>query len=122
MREIFDESKEYSEVALTGCLSANTLIPLLNGKKMTMKELSDIRDLDEYVYSFDVNKNEYVPGHLIKAFSTGTKKVYRIYLDNGKYIDATSNHRFMTRDKHWKSIDTGLSIDDSLMPFNTDLE
>ena len=105
-------------LALTGCLTGDTKVPLLNGKTLTMKELSEIGNLDEYVYSYDVEKNLYQPGHLIKAFSTGIKDVYEIILDNGKSFRATSNHRFMLRDKSWKSIDSGLSIGDSLMPLN----
>lgn len=105
-------------LALTGCLTGDTKVPLLNGKTLTMKELSEIGNLDEYVYSYDVEKNLYQPGHLIKAFSTGIKDVYEITLDNGKSFRATSNHQFMVRDKSWKSIDSGLSIGDSLMPLN----
>lgn len=115
LRELFTDPGKYQEVAVTGCLSGDTIIPLLNGKKVTIKTLADIGDLDEYVYSFDVNTNKYVSGHLIKAFSTGVKDTYKITLDNGKSIIATSNHKFLLNDKTWKSIDSGLSIDDVLI-------
>jgi len=116
LREIFDEKNNYSEIVLGGCLTGDTVIPLLNGKKVTMSELVAIGDLDEYVYSYDLETNRYVPGHLVQAFSTGIKEVYEIILDDGSSFKATSTHKFLTRDKHWKSIDTGLSIGDSLMP------
>ena len=119
LRTIFDDRNNFSEIVLGGCLTGDTLIPLLNGNKVTMKQLADIGDLDEYVYSYDVKTEKYTVGHLTQAFCTGVKKVYRIYLDNGKYIDATSTHKFLTRDKHWKSIDNGLSVGDSMMPWNT---
>ena len=116
LRIIFDENSPFSEIVLGGCLTGDTMIPLMNGKKVSMKELAIIGDLDEYVYSYDLETNKYVSGHLISAFTTGVKEVYEITLDDGSSFKATSNHRFLTRDKHWKSIDTGLSIGDSLMP------
>lgn len=108
----------YNTLILTGCLGYDTPIPLLNGKTIAIGDLAKEEKLDEYVYSYDTENNTYVPGHLIAAFSTGVKPVYKIVLNNGTEIKATSNHKFMTRDKRWKSIDSGLSCGDSLMPFN----
>ena len=121
MKKLFptNTTTRYNTLILTGCLGYDTEIPLLNGKVVKIGELADIAkttQLDEYVYSFDLETNQYVPGRLINAFSTGVKKVYRITLDNGESFVATSNHKFLTRDKHWKSIDSGLCIGDSLMP------
>lgn len=121
LKKIFPDNltTNYNTLILTGCLGYDTDIPLLNGKVVKIGELADIAkttQLDEYVYSFDLETNQYVPGHLINAFSTGIKKVYRITLDNGESFVATSNHKFLTRDKHWKSIDNGLCVGDSLMP------
>lgn len=108
----------YNTLILTGCLAYDTPIPLLNGEVVPIGKLAERESIDEYVYSYNVDTNSYVPGHLIAAFSTGVKPVYKIVLDNGTEIKATSNHKFMTRDKHWKSIDSGLAVGDSLMPFN----
>lgn len=121
LKKIFPDNltTNYNTLILTGCLGYDTDIPLLNRKVVKIGELADIAkttQLDEYVYSFDLETNQYVPGHLINAFSTGIKKVYRITLDNGESFVATSNHKFLTRDKHWKSIDNGLCVGDSLMP------
>ena len=121
MKKLFptNTTTNYNTLILTGCLGYDTEIPLLNGKVMKIGELADIAkttQLDEYVYSFDLETNHFVPGHLINAFSTGVKKVYRITLDSGESFVATSNHKFLTRDKHWKSIDSGLCVGDSLMP------
>lgn len=122
LRKMFDPAADYSEVAISGCLTGDTMIPLMNGRLVSMSELSEIDKLDEYVYSFDVESNRYVAGHLVDAFTTGVKPVYRVTLDNGESFKATSNHRFMTRDKHWKSIDSGLSVGDSLMPLYRDTD
>ena len=111
----------YNTLILTGCLGYDTEIPLLDGTTIKIgdlaKQVLDGRLTNKYVYSFDVETNRYAPGHLINAFSTGIKDVYRITLDNGQTIEATANHKFLTRDKHWKSIESGLAVDDSLMPF-----
>lgn len=111
-----NQTTAYNTLILTGCLAYDTEIPLLDGKIEKIGDLAKKENLDEYVYSYDTDTNQYVPGHLIKAFSTGTKPVYEIELDNGTKIKATSNHKFMTRDKHWKSIDSGLAVGDSMMP------
>ena len=111
----------YNTLILTGCLGYNTEIPLLNGNIAKIgdlaKKAAQYKLTNLYVYSFDLDTNRYVPGRLINAFSTGIKDVYKITLDNGKSFEATSNHKFLTRDKHWKSIDTGLKVNDSLMPY-----
>lgn len=125
LKELFPNNLDttYNNVILTGCLGYDTEIPLLNGKVLKIGELAQLAkttQLNEYVYAFDIETNKYVPGHLINAFSTGIKKVYKITLDNGEWFTATSNHKFLTRDKHWKSIDSGLSVGDSLMPFYRD--
>lgn len=125
LKELFPNNLDttYNNVILTGCLGYDTEIPLLNGKVLKIGELAQLAktsQLNEYVYAFDIETNKYVPGHLINAFSTGVKKVYKITLDNGEWFTATSNHKFLTRDKHWKSIDSGLSVGDSLMPFYRD--
>ena len=111
----------YNTLILTGCLGYDTEIPLLDDTTVKIGDLAkqalDGKLTNKYVYSFDVETNRYVPGHLVNAFSTGIKDVYRITLDNGKIIEATANHKFLTRDKHWKSIESGLTVNDSLMPF-----
>ena len=119
LKEIYPDSlkpAKYNTLALTGCLGYDTEIPLLSGKKIKIGDLASYNSLDEYVYSFDVETNEFVPGHLIKAFSTGIKPVYKITLDSGESFEATSNHRFMLRNKKWSSIDSGLKVGDSLLP------
>lgn len=126
LKKLFPNNMEtkYNTLILTGCLGYDTDIPLLNGKVVKIGELADIAkttQLDEYVYSFDLETNQYVPGRLINAFSTGVKKVYRITLDNGKSFVATSNHQFLTLDKHWKSIDSGLCVGFSLMPYGNEI-
>lgn len=108
-----------TDKAFEVCLAGDTVIPLLDGTKPTIKELAESENKERYLYSYDMNSNEYTVGKTSDIWSTGIKPVYRITLDNGESLKLTSNHRLLTRDKHWKSIDSGLSVGDSLMPFST---
>lgn len=108
-----------TDKAFEVCLAGDTVIPLLDGTKPTIKELAESENKERYLYSYDMNSNEYTVGKTSDIWSTGIKPVYRITLDNGESFKLTSNHRLLTRDKHWKSIDSGLSVGDSLMPFST---
>lgn len=105
-----------SEVALSGCLSGDTLIPLIDGTEVPIKDL--VGRTNFKVYSYDLNTNQYVVGNAVRAFSTGYKRTYSVTFDNGEVIRITGNHKFLTRDKHYKSIDDGLDVGDSIMPFS----
>lgn len=107
-----------SEVALSGCLSGDTVIPLIDGRRITIKELAESGEKNFKVYSYDLETNEFTVGTAVRAFSTGYKMTYNVTFDNGETIRITGNHKFLTRDKHYRSINDGLSVGDSIMPFN----
>ena len=104
------------EVALSGCLSGDTLIPLIDGSRVPIKDLVGRKNFK--VYSYNLETNKYVVGNAVRAFSTGYKLTYNVTFDNGESVRITGNHKFLTRDKHYKSINDGLSVGDSIMPFN----
>lgn len=110
------------EVALSGCLSGDTLIPLIDGTKIPIKDLAEQRRKNFKVYSYDLDTNKFTVGNAVKAFFTGYKMTYNVTFDNGESIHITGNHKFLTRDKHYKSINDGLTVGDSIMPFNTILD
>ena len=111
---------DINEVALTGCLSGDTLIPLINGANVSIRELSDSGIKNFKVYSYNLETNRFTVGNATRAFCTGYKPVYKVTFDNGESIKITGNHKFLKRDKHYQSIDEGLSVGDSIMPFNRD--
>ena len=113
--KIFNKS-DVSEIALSGCLSGDTLIPLIDGSRVPIKDLVGHKNFK--VYSYDLDTNRYTVGNAVKAFSTGYKMTYNVTFDNGETVRITGNHKFLTRDKHYKSIDDGLKVGDSIMPFN----
>lgn len=105
-----------SKDAADGCLSGDTLIPLLNGKTKTIIELKKDFDssIENYVYSSTVDGNIII-GKIINAIYSGKKKIYRVYLDNGKCEKVTGDHLFMMRDGSYKQAQD-LVMNDSLMP------
>jgi len=95
------------------CLAEDTIIPTLDGKSYTIKELSK-KEEPFYVYSSD-GKN-IVPAKCISAHITGkTQPVYKVTLDDGTEIEATSSHKFMMRNGEYKEL-KDLHSGDSLMP------
>jgi len=97
------------------CLAGDTLIPLVNGERKTIKELSEIDVSNLYTYSYDLNKKIIVSGKIKKAWKTGTKKVIKIVLDNNWYLECTPEHKIMMRDGSYKEA-KDLKENDSLMP------
>jgi len=95
------------------CLAENTVIPTLDGKLYTIKELSK-KEKPFYVYSSD-GKN-IVPAKCISAHITGKNQpVYKVILDDGTEIEATNFHKFMMRNGEYKKL-KDLQVGDSLMP------
>jgi len=112
--------------AITGCLDGSVKIPMLDGTTPTILELynkhknnpkNNGKDTIDYLYSYDVNENKYVVGELVRVFFTGIKRVYKLTLDNGQEVICTANHPFLSKSKHWKTLNNGLNTGDSLMSF-----
>lgn len=83
------------------CLSLDTNIPLLDGRILSMQEL--INEYNDgkinYTYSQNRETNELEPGKIVWAGVTRKDaQVVRVTLDNGEYIDATPDHRFIMVD------------------------
>lgn len=97
-----------------GCLTADTKIPLLDGRVVPISELE--KEKEFWVYSC-TEDGKVVPGKAHSARVTKTvNKLYRITLDNGEVVECTDNHPFMLRSGEFKRADL-LSVGDSLMPF-----
>jgi len=108
----------YYIIFLRGCLSGETLISTLNGHIRIDDIAKRFKEGEEFwVLSYNINTKSYEPDKVINAFTTGIKELYEITLNTGDKIKCTSNHRFLTRDKKWKSIETGLKENDSLYPY-----
>lgn len=104
------------------CLTGDTRIPLLDGTEPTIKELYESGNQKFNLYSYDMDLNEYTVGQTSNIMYNGKKPVYEITLDNGKSFRVTDNHKILLRNKVWKSLSSGLSVGDSLMPFERELD
>ena len=115
---IFVKNSMLDDYFLAQCLSLNTEIPLLDGRTLTLQEL--INEYDDgkvnYVYSLNKDTHEMEPGKVAWAGVTRKNaKIVRVTLDNGEYIDATPDHRFIMRDGREVEAQD-LQPNDSLMP------
>ena len=89
-----------------GCLTKDTVIATLNGNKLIEELLNNWKG--NSVISYNIDKDVYEPDKIIDVFYSGHRDIYKIILDNDNIIRCTSNHRFLTIDNEWISIDTGL--------------
>jgi len=101
------------------CLIGDTKIPLLDGRILTIKEILQEQQegKENWVYSCDYNGRPQPSKILHAVKQMHEPKTFRIWLDNGKYVDASDNHRFIKRDGSLCRTDE-LVIGDSLMPFH----
>lgn len=99
------------------CLTGDTLIPLLDGRTLSMRELAAEHSAGKqnWVYSCKADGSVH-PGKILSAWKTKeTRDLLGVVIDNGEVIKCTPNHPFMMRDGTYKRADE-LSAGDSLMP------
>ena len=101
------------------CLTADTRIPLLDGREVAVGDLVKGLSTEEdiWVHSWDLDRKALVPGKVIAACRSGFRPVWRVYLDNGKYFDATDNHRMLMRSGEYLTVGD-LRVGDAFLPFN----
>jgi intein/homing endonuclease len=115
LRDIFKlKSKlHYLTVILDSCLSGNTIIPLLDGTEITIKEMAD-KGGEYWLYS-STPEGAIVPGKAFNPKATREAEIVKVTLDNGEVVECTDNHLIMMRDGTYKkAID--LIPGESLMP------
>lgn len=99
------------------CLEENTLIKLLNGQVVTVKQLKELFDKQEelWIYSTD-EQGDFRPGKVNNVWISGyVNDMIKVTLDNGKEIITTLEHKYMMRDGSYKEAQD-LKEKDSLMP------
>lgn len=90
-------TKYKNKITYDACLDLNTEIPLLDGRTLTIsqisKELSKGKEL--WAYSCDPKTGEFAPGLITWAGQTkSAQKVMRITFDNDKSVVCTPDHKF----------------------------
>lgn len=97
----------------------DTPIPLLDGRTITIEELSkEVNEGKEnYVYSIQDRTLKIVPGKVVWCGKNYTaEKLIRITLDDGSYFDLAAEHELIMRDGTKKRADK-VSVGESVMPF-----
>lgn len=99
------------------CFTADTKVQLLSGVSKTMKELTEDykNGVDNFVYSWDCNKNKWCVGKII--FSGVTKlvnKLAKITLDDGSIIKCTPDHKFLLKTGIYKPV-SEIDFNESLL-------
>lgn len=104
----------------TLCLSLDTQIPLLDGRVLSLKEIIDEHEQGNklQVYSVDTNKGRIIHGDIKWAGVTQKNaSLLRVWLDNGEFLDCTSNHELILRDGRKVQLNE-LKVGASIMPLN----
>ena len=99
----------------------DSIIPLLDGTEITIKELSNRVKNGEEIWSYAIQDNTkaIVPSKIIWCDLTRKdSELIRVTLDDGTHIDTTPDHEYMLRDGSYKRADA-LTEGQSLMPFYT---
>ena len=82
---------------MAGCLEENTLITLIGETKRKIKDLK----VGDEIISFNEEGKFFEKDIIKRHFATGSKKGFKITLENGSEIVASSEHLFLTKDG-WK--------------------
>lgn len=108
----FQGSKTAYKIA---CLKGDTKILLLNGKNITIEEMSENPN-EEYWGMSSTLDGKFKPSRLLQCQQTGlTKEFYKIILDNDEFFECTEDHKLLMRDGKYKEA-KDLKVNDSLMP------
>jgi hypothetical protein len=103
-----------------GCLAMDTRVPLLDGRTLTLTEMSDEyqNGKQNWVYSCDPKSGQVVPGKVSWAGVTQqSARVMKLTLDNGESIIVTPDHKFPIIGRGTLRADE-LVVSDSLIPHN----
>lgn len=118
----FERHNFYKEI--DRCLAPETEIVLLDGRVVSIKEMADREKEFVGCSVLSVNPRTLAlePDRIVGCRKTGVdQELVRVWLDNGKYVDCTPDHRFMMRGGDFKEA-KDLENQDSLMPFYSDVD
>ena len=94
----------------SACLRWNTKIRLANDTEATIKDVCErVSNVEEiYVYGKAPYGEPYYGPNVYKVLAGGITKrnalLYRVYFDNGTYVDCTNDHKFMTVRRKFKEL------------------
>jgi replicative DNA helicase len=98
-----DKRPILSDLRESGCLTGDSRVLLAeSGRYVPIREL--VRREGEYVLALNEETWRLEPRKILRAFSTGTKPVFRLTTRLGRTIRATGNHKFRAFDG-WRRLD-----------------
>ncbi|HSS78410.1 MAG TPA: replicative DNA helicase [Thermoanaerobaculia bacterium] len=98
-----DHRPQLADLRESGCLAGDTLVTLADsGTRIPIRELAGQSDFGVWALHPGTLKME--RAQVSRAFSTGTKPVFRLTTQLGRDIRATANHKFLTIEG-WKRLD-----------------
>jgi len=103
----------------SGCLSLDTMIPLLDGREVPLAQLIDEHNdgRQNWTYSVDVSSGEVIPGMISWAgITNNSAEAITLTLDNGKTVTCTPDHKFPVWGKGYIAAED-LGEDDSIIHF-----
>lgn len=84
------------------CICGDTIIPLLDGRRVTIKELYDNNESNLWLYGID-SKGQFVPVKADRIIYKGIRQCLKITLDDGTVIKCTPDHLWVMPDLSFKS-------------------
>jgi hypothetical protein len=108
-----------NKLVYDACLSMDTKVPLLDGRTLTLSEITEEFNKGErlWTYSCDPNTGKFAPGIISWAGVTRkNEKVVKLTLDNDETITCTLDHKFPVWNKGTVEA-KDLQIGDSMIPF-----
>ena len=119
--EVANIDFELRRWARTLPVKEDTIIPLLSGESITIKDLSEKVQRSEnpvWVYSVQDGTNKVVPGKVVWCGKNyRAKTIVRVVLDNETFVETAPEHPFVLRSGLTKQA-VDLKSGDSLMPFS----
>jgi len=102
------------------CIGEDTIIPLPDGSKPTIKELTEkYKDSPKekfYVFSYDHDSKSIHLGNAYHPRKKGIRKAWKVTFDDGKYIIGSAGHPFLMRNGEYKKLEN-VTVGESVMPF-----
>ncbi len=119
MRDVMNRYR--NKLVYDACLSMDTRIPLLDGRTLTLTQITEEFNAGErlWAYSCDPNTGKFAPGVISWAGVTRkNEKVMKITLDNDESVTCTLDHKFPVWDKGLVEA-KDLKVGYSMIPFYT---
>ena len=104
------------------CVGEDTIVPLPDGSRPTIKELAEkYKDTPSerfHVFSYDHSTNSVKLGNAYhpRKKTGGTRKCWKVTLDDGKYVVGSAGHPFLMRTGEYKKLED-VTVGESVMPF-----